>query len=216
MRLHEFNNTGDATMPEPQSYDEVVAYLKKFYPISKKYRVKSFDTGWITPNGDSIIPPRYGTDLSDLDAVAKKLDLTFFTNLSGAHHVTTVIRVYWYTFRNKDIALVWYTQVPSYDEIVVFSSNAENFAKIKSVLIDAGLLPNPAEAKKKREVTKQKRMALLTKKGIEPGKEFYYWSNKVKVLGITPSGKVKVQFIDDQKEETVAGGSLSTVPRTYF
>ena len=201
--------------------DEARQYVKSNYPKHKTYTVRRMEPGFRAldvktgeHNDDAMRASNMQeTAINQFVSIFKLKENTY---MSGSAQFTTSIGYSWHVGEDADHthAILYYEdRGMGSDSITIAAKTAADLAIMQEVLIDTGLIPDPAEVKAKRAATAKNRSDAAAKKGIKIGTRITIRrmdTNEIcfagDVTAITPNGVVEITI--DQKDPAQQGPEI--------
>ena len=191
------------------TFDDATAYIQTNYPFKKKYTVRraepGFRAGAIAKNGltdPEAFEKEFKKSILHMQGVNGAIDhlgLEKNAMMSGSYQATRSIGFSWMIYENKGngIGVLYYQdRGMGSDQITIAAKDKKNLEGAIQVFRDAGAISDPAEMARVKAEKSKKRNDVLSKKNIKIGSTIKSQYGTFKVVGIMPSGRIKLQDVE--------------------
>ena len=205
-------------MHTDHTIDDAQRYVKENYTKNKTYTIRRLEPGFraLDIKTGMLKPEKIHASISQEEALNQFIDIFKLQQnayLSGSKQITASIGYSWHVAEDsaREHAIFYYEdRGMGQDSITIAAKTTAELDKMREVLIQSGLVPDPAEIKAKRAATATKRNDMLEKKGIKIGtritsaEDGKVWFSGI-VTNIGKTGIVEIT-IDQSNMQTLSVG----------
>lgn len=205
-------NGGDDSDGSKHTLTQAIKYIKKKYPIHKKY-VLGGSYRYMDPIAVAnwIKKDKIGNEYTDpMEAAIKYLGMVENPLMSGMDSTHKGREDWWHTYENNQAQIAVLHFVGQYQGWIIIAGNTkQNLADAVQVFRNSGILPDLIQAKQHRQDKAASRLSKLSATSLKVGDTFgtkISWPpesphtdikwNIWKVLEFTKTGKIKAQKVD--------------------